>query len=191
MRKQKSLFQRKLHRIAEKVQVTFGSLSIPKQTALVGTIVGIISLFIPWIQDVSSKGTSWNAFNAMSGNIGYILMIILLLQIFLLLSEGHKEKLKLYSDIDLKNHFLIIVVGIGMIFLSIISVSFAVGLSVISKNMQYGNGPILCIVAGILVTFGGILIRKQDKKHTSEIILQKLSENRERKKEQENMELPF
>lgn len=78
MRKRNNRLQRNIAQIAEKIQVKYESLSIAKQTVLVGSFVGIISLFMPWIVYTGNETNSWNAFSSMSGNIGFFLFVILL-----------------------------------------------------------------------------------------------------------------
>ena len=83
------------------------NLNFSKQLTILWSIMWFISLFLPWIKDVENL-ISWNAFNSISWNIWFLLIIILLIPIFVTLSTNYKEKIKLYSDLSLKNHFMII-----------------------------------------------------------------------------------
>ncbi|MDD2871686.1 MAG: hypothetical protein PHS49_06900 [Candidatus Gracilibacteria bacterium] len=166
------------------------NLSLSRQVVLVGCAFGYLSLFIPWIVD-KSIGKTWNAFHSLSGNIGYLLMFILFLPIFVIFSTNYKEKLKLYSDLTLKNHFIIITSGFFVISFSIISLSFVNGLNTFVENTSYGNGVILSLTSGLIILIGGLIIRKEYYNNSSEIILNKLNQNREEAKEKDNMKLPF
>lgn len=178
--------------IWKKIKRKYASLSKSQQTIIVWSIVGIISLFFPWIVDNTQNGNiKYNSFNAISWNIWYILIILLIIQIFLTLSNNYKEKMKLYSDIDLKNHFIVIITWVIHILLGIIAINFAVWLSIISQYMTFGEWPIISIVWWIVVIVWWIYLRIEHKNNSSEIILEKLSQNREKNKQKENMELPF
>ncbi|MDD2907777.1 MAG: hypothetical protein PHH98_03995 [Candidatus Gracilibacteria bacterium] len=188
---------RKIKNIKNKILSNFKNLKfkylnlpIKNQIVVFSSILGIISLFIPWIID-NDNNIKWNAFNTISGNIGYILLIIFLIPLLLIISSSYREKIKLYTDINFNNHYIIINSGIISICISIISLSFAIGLSTLGQNIAYGNGPILSMTSGVLVFISGFLIRKDFKKSSSEIILEQLNQNREKIKEKNNMELPF
>ena len=99
------------------------NLTFSKQIVLLWVIIWYVSLFIPWIKDVN-QWINWNSFYSLSWNIGFLLIIILSLPIFIILSTSYKEKIKLYSDLSLKNHFIIITSWIFIISFSIITLSF-------------------------------------------------------------------
>lgn len=176
----------------KKIKLKYLSLSIAKQIVLIGAILWILSLFFPWIIDKWTEINSWNSFNSITWNIGFIMIFIFLFQFFLVLSNSYKEKLKLYSNIDLKNYFLIIISGIIAIILSIVLVSFVSGLELFSQSIKYGKWPIFCIISWILIIIWWIFMRKDFNKNNSEIILEEMAKNREKNKQtKENMELPF
>ncbi|MFK7780157.1 MAG: hypothetical protein QM490_03330 [Candidatus Gracilibacteria bacterium] len=166
------------------------NLSFSKQLILLGSLIGFISLFMPWIKD-TNEGKTWNAFYSLTGNIGFLLIIILIIPVFVTLSTSYKEKIKLYSDLSLKNHFMIITSGFFVISFSIITLSFVNGLHTFFENTFYGNGVILCMTSGFIILIGGLMIRKEYYSSNSEIILNKLNQNREKLKEKDNMKLPF
>ncbi|MDD3793449.1 MAG: hypothetical protein PHI37_01435 [Candidatus Gracilibacteria bacterium] len=176
--------------IIKKGKFKYLNLSLNNQITIFSSFIGILSLFLPWIIDKQNNIT-WNAFNSISGNIGYILVIIFIIPIFITLSSSYKEKIKLYTDFNFKNHYVILNSGLIAISFSIISLSFAIGLSTLGQEIIYGNGPILSMTAGILVFICGLFLRKEFKKTSSEIILEQLNQNREKIKEKNNMELPF
>ncbi len=191
MRTKKTSINKKIFFILDKIKIKYLSLTIAKQVTLIWTLLWIISLFLPWIVINDKDVSIWNSFNSISWNIWYILILVFLSLFFLILSNSYKEKLKLYSGLDLKNHFLIIFSGFLSIILSIIALSFAVWLDLVWQYITYWNGPIFCIVSGILIFVWWFFIRLEHKKNNSEIILEEMSKNREKKNNKENMELPF
>lgn len=166
------------------------NLPIKNQILIFSSILWIISLFLPWIID-KDNNMSWNSFNTISWNIGYILIFIFIIPLLLTLSWWYKEKIKLYTDFNFKNHYVIINSWIISISFSIISLSFAIWLSTIWQNIVYWNGPILSMTSWVIILIWWFLIRKDFKKTSSEIILEQLNQNREKIKEKNNMELPF
>ncbi len=185
-------YKKLIKKFLNKIKIKYLSLSIAKQIILIWTILWLISLFLPWIIEKETKTISRNSFNSISWNVGFLLVFILLFQFFLVLSSSYKEKLKLYSNIDFKNYFLIIIWWIISIILSLVVVSFASGLDIFSQNIKYWKWPIFCIIWWIFITIWWIFIRRDFHKNNSEIILQEMAKNREKNKQnKENMELPF
>ena len=166
------------------------NLSFSKQIVLLWTIICFISLFLPWIKDIE-KWLSWDSFYSLSWNIGFLLSIILIIPIFTIFSTSYKEKIKLYSDLSLKNHFLIITSGIFILSFSIISLSFINWLQTFFKNIIYWNWIILCMTSWIIILIWWLFIRKEYYKNNSEIILNKLNQNRKEINKKDNMKLPF
>ena len=166
------------------------NLTFSKQLVLLWAIIWYISLFMPWIIDID-KWMSWNSFYSLTWNIWFLLIIILSLPIFVSLSTSYKEKLKLYSDLSLKNHFIIITSWIFIISFSIITLSFVNWLHTFFENTIYWNGVILCMTSWIIILLWWFMIRKEYYSDSSEIILSKLNQNREKIKEEDNMKLPF
>jgi hypothetical protein len=69
---------------------------------------------LPWVKD-NENMISWNSFHPISGNIGYIMSIMYLVLLSLIIFTNTKEKLKLYIDLNFKNHFIIIFSGIASV----------------------------------------------------------------------------
>lgn len=166
------------------------NLNFSKQLILLWCIIWFISLFIPWIKDLT-LGKNWNAFYSLTWNIGFLLIIIYAILIFITLSTSYKEKIKLYSDLSLKNHFMIITSWFFIISFSIITLSFVNGLHTFFENTIYWNGVILCMTSWFIILIWWLIVRKEYYSDTSEIILNKLNLNREKAKEKDNMKLPF
>lgn len=176
--------------IIKKLKFKYLSLSINSQITAFSSILWILSLFLPWIIDKENNIT-WNAFNTISWNIGYILIIIFIIPLFITLSNSYKEKIKLYTDFNFKNHYVILNSWLIAISFSIISLSFAIWLSTLWQEIIYWNWPILSMTSWILIFICWLFLRKEFKKTSSEIILEQLNQNREKIKEKNNMELPF
>jgi hypothetical protein len=166
------------------------NLTISRQIVLLWSIIWFISLFLPWIKDID-KAITWNSFYSLTWNIGFLLIIILLLPIFVILSTSYKEKIKLYSGLSFKNHFIIITSGFFIISFSIITLSFVNGLHTFFENIFYWNWVILCMTSWFIILIWWLIIRKEYYSDSSEIILNKLNHNREMVKQEDNMKLPF
>ena len=166
------------------------NLTLSKQIVLLWSLIWFISLFLPWIKDIN-KEITWNSFYSLTWNIGFLLIIILLLPIFIILSTSYKEKIKLYSWLSLQNHFIIITSWFFIISFSIITLSFVNGLHTFFENIFYWNWVILCMTSWFIILIWWLIIRKEYYDESSEIILNKLNENREIIKQEGNMKLPF
>ncbi len=166
------------------------NLTLEKQIVLIWSIIWIFSIFLPWIVD-NEKSLTWNSLNPISWNIWYILIIIYILPLLMILSNSYKEKIKLYSDLNFRTHFIIINSWLISLAFSIILISFATWLTTISEWMTYWKWATLSMTAWLIILIWWLLIRKEFKKTNSEIILEKLSYERELAKEKNNMKLPF
>ena len=114
-----------------------------------------------------------------------------MLSIFVTISNNYKEKIKLYSDLSIKNHFIIITSWLFILSFSIISLSFISWLNTFSWDMRYWNWIILCMTSSIIILIWWFLTRKEYYSNSSEIILDKLNNDRKKIKEKNNMKLPF
>jgi len=189
-KKIKNNFLNELKIISKNFKFKGLNLSFSKQLVLLWTILWFISLFMPWINNWNNS-ESWNAFNSLTWNIWYLLIFVFILPIFVILSTNYKEKIKLYSDLSIKNHFTIIASAIFIISFSIITLSFINGFNTFVDNTYYWNGIILSMTSWIIILIWWLLIRKEYYTNSSEIILDKLNQDREKAKEKDNMKLPF
>ena len=189
-RNTKNKIKNELSKLINNLNFKSWNLTLSKQMVLVWCIFWYLSLFLPWILD-KSKSISWNSFNSLTWNIWFLLMIILFLPIFVIFSTEYKEKLKLYSDITLKNHFIIITSWFFVISFSFISLSFVNGLNTFFESTTYWKWVILSLTSWFIILIWWLVIRKEYYNNSSEIILNKLNQNREEAKEKDNMKLPF
>jgi hypothetical protein len=177
-------------RIIKNLWFKLSNLTILNQIIISLCIGWIISLFMPWIID-KENSISWNAFNSISWNIGYVMMVIYLVLLFLMISSTNKEKIKLYADFNFKNHLIIIGSGFVEMCFWIIMVSFVNWLSAVWQNIVHWNWLILFMAIWVWICVLWIFIRNDYKKVNSEIILEQLNQNREKIKEKDNMSLPI
>jgi len=184
----KNKFKRKLNSHFENLKFKSINFSFSKQIIILWSIIWFISLFLPWIID---NNKTWNSFNSLTWNIWFIIVIILVLSIFVTISNNYKEKIKLYSDLSIKNHFIIITSWLFILSFSIISLSFISWLNTFSWDMRYWNWIILCMTSSIIILIWWFLTRKEYYSNSSEIILDKLNNDRKKIKEKNNMKLPF
>ncbi len=166
------------------------NLTLAKQIIILWIFIWFVSLYLPWINNVE-KWISWNSFYSLTWNIWYLLIMVLLLPILIIFSTNYKEKIKLYSDLSLKNHFLVITSAFIIISFSIISLSFINWLNTFFENIFYWKWVILCMTSWFIIMFWWFLLRKEYYSDSSEIILNKLNQNRENLKKEDNMKLPF
>ena len=192
MRNRKNDFKKTVKNVFSNFKFEILNLNLSRSLTVIWAIIWIVSLFMDWITDsVNWEKTSWNSFNAITWNSGYIIIILLILIIALTFWSNYKEKMKLYSEIDVKNYTFILFTWILMIVISIICTSFSVWLEIFSKEVKYWNGLILCTVSAILIIIWWYITRKEFYKNSSEIILEKLSQERRKEKKKSNLSLPF
>ena len=110
------------------------NLTFSKKLIFLWIFIWFISLFLPWIID-TEKMITWNSFYSLTWNIWFLLIIILLLPIFIIFSTNYKDKIKLYSDLSVKNHFIVITSWFIVISFSIISLSFINWLHTFFENI--------------------------------------------------------
>lgn len=176
--------------IFKNLRFKLNNLTIPNQIVIFLCIVWIASLFMSWVKDTENS-ISRNAFYSISWNIGYLMVIIYAILLFLMISSAYKEKIKLYTDLNFKNHFIVISSGLASVCFGIIMISFVNWLSRVGQNIEHWSWLILSMAVWILICIVWVQIKKDYQKNSSEVILQQLSENREKTKEKENMTLPI
>lgn len=176
-------------KIFKNLKFKWVNLSFSKQLILIWAILWIVSLFMNWIKNNADK-IYYNSFDSLSWNIWFLIVPIMILVIFIILSTTYKEKIKLYWDFSFKNHFIVIFSWIFIISFCIIWLSFIFWLNTFSEWISYWNWIILAMTSWIIILIWWLFLRKEYYENNSEIILNKLNQNRENKKEN-NMELPF
>ena len=104
---------------------------------------------------------------------------------------NYKEKMKLYSDIDVKNYLVILFTWFFMFLASIMWVSFSVWLETFWQDTTSGTWLILCIASAVIIIGWWYWARKDFYKNSSEIILEQLNQERHKEKWKDNITLPF
>ena len=166
------------------------NLTLSKQIIIIWIIVTFVSLFLPWVID-TNKNILWNSFASISWNIWYILLLILIFSLFIIFSTNYKDKLKLYSNISVKNHFFIITSAFIIISFNIIAISFINWLNTFFESLIYWKWVVLSMTWWFIILIWWFLLRKEYYLDSSEIILNKLNQNREQIKKEDNMKLPI
>ena len=174
----------------KKIKFKYLNLSLSDQAIILLSFFWIFSLFMPWIIDKNNI-LEWNSFNSITWNIWYLMIILYIILIFIILSNSYKEKIKLYTDISFKNHFIIICSWIASISFGLISISFINWLATIWQNIIHWKWLIFSMVIWIFLIIFWVINRSNYKKTNSEIILEQLNQNREKVKEKDNMTLPI
>lgn len=169
------------------------NLNLSRWITVIWASVWIFSLFLPWISIVDqNKSILNNSFNATSWNIWYIIILMLFSIIFLIFWWNYKEKMKLYSEIDIKNYLVILFSGIFIILSWIVCINFSIWLETFGwKEVKHWSWVILAITSAIFLMVWWYLVRKDFYKNSSEIILEKLNRERNKEKAKENISLPF
>lgn len=182
--------KRKMGKFLGETKFKYLNLSVPNQVVIFLSIFWIVSLFLPWVID-NGNSITWNAFNSISWNVGYIMLIMYIFLFFIIFSSSYKEKVKLYTDINFKNHFVIISSGLASICFWILITSFINWLSTLWESFTHGKWLILSMATWILILVFWFFVRDNYKKSSSEIILEQLNQSRGKTKEKDNMKLPF
>ena len=183
-------FQRFISEFLKNIKFDILNLNMSRWTTVIWAITWIISLFLPWIVD-TKRNISWNAFYPIAGNAGFMIIIWLLIIIFLTFWANYKEKMKLYSDIDVKNYLVILFTWFFMFLASIMWVSFSVRLETFWQDTTSGTWLILCIASAVIIIGWWYWARKDFYKNSSEIILEQLNQERHKEKWKDNITLPF
>lgn len=167
------------------------NLSFAGKIVLFGSIVMLASLFFPWVVDTGESSLQWNAFTTLVWNLGFPLLFLFFVIIFLLFSQTKKERLKLHTNISFQNYAILLNIGLFVVLSGIISLSFINGLKTFEDTLIYGNGIILSICSGIILCYGSILLRKEYKNSNIETFISDTWELKERIIPKNNMKLPF
>ncbi|NDK08895.1 hypothetical protein EOM39_06690 [Candidatus Gracilibacteria bacterium] len=186
--------KRQLIQTIDLVKLKGLNLSISKKIVLAGVIVGFFSLFMNWIDSTSTTSTNvGSSFSDLAGRTGITLLILQLLIIFVIFSKKNKEKLKLSIDSHIKDFSLIIIAGVFTIVVSINALNFISGLQTFSSDTIYGAGVISEICSGIMITAGGILLRREFYKNLNKVYVNESEDETvlENSSDDNNMSLPF
>ncbi|MCH8518640.1 hypothetical protein LAT59_02680 [Candidatus Gracilibacteria bacterium] len=185
--------------ISSKIAYRYLELDAGSKVSIFGLGICITSLFLPWVQSLDnvtllpSGNLSENAFSIFTGYIGYAIILLLLFVLFTLLSEKRKERLKYFSLLDIPESILVLYTSsiLGIICLQYFFI--VGGFQIISQNIIYGTGLILCTTGSFLLLFGYILLKKSRKKQNTASYGYEGSDSafEKRPNDSKNMKLPF
>lgn len=165
------------------------NLNFSSKIIIIWSLISLVSLFLPWIK--KSTDLAWNSFNSIWWNIGYLMVLILVFLIFIITSINFREKIKLASNINFRNHIVIIYLWLLIIIIWIIYISFINGLSTIFENVEVWNWIILYILSGIVIIVWWLLKRKEYKNREYESFINETQDKENVKIDESNMKLPF
>nr|MDD3720050.1 hypothetical protein [Candidatus Gracilibacteria bacterium] len=190
-------FKRQLLQIIDLIKLKGLNLSTSRKIILAGILVGFISLFLNWSDSTSvTSNNIENSFSDLVGRTGITLIIIQALILFLTFSKKNKDKIKISTDLHIKDFTLVIIAGIFTIIVSINALNFINGLQRFSSDIILGTGIISEICAGIIVTVGGILLRSEFYKNRNQVYINEseeeiIDDGTIEKVDENNMSLPF
>ena len=177
----------------EIIKFKWVNLSLAWKIILFWNIIWIISLFFPWVNSTNIN-IKENAFSNLVWKSGYIILILILINIFTILSVRKKEKLKSVLNIHFKDNLLFLFTWLIIILLSYITLNFINWLQVLSSQIIYGKWIVLGFIWWITIIVWWILYKKEEEKNNKTIFLNdNIEENSDKlnNKSQHNMKLPF
>ena len=143
-------------------QDIIAGLSFEKKLIAIGTILMVISLFLPWYQDLDSFRTG-DTFTGLTGPLyiaGFTFLIIASFSIFLLVTDYFDKKVPLFR---VKASKFFLPAGIFSFYLLILvnSVYFdkSFGINITLKQSQFGM--FIAFVGAALLTIGGYLLSRE------------------------------
>jgi len=184
---------RKLKRFIQKLLTitkfkTF-SFSTPKKIILLSIILGILSLFLPWIIIQQEDKTSillWLNNITIFSNI--VICIIFLILIYLLFSFSSKEKIKILSQLEIKNSHLITTLYFIIILLSINSIFIINWLKIFYSNINFWKWIIILLISWIIWFITSFYINS---KNNEKIIISDTDSKSNIYDNEKNMKLPI
>ncbi len=146
------------------LQFTITHLNIYAQITLLGMILWIGSLFLPWWWE-TQRDMTWNAYSTLSGGVGYIIIILLCIGGCILLSQNKKQKIKFSMNMIYNDHTVLLCIWICFLVLNTVATLFISWLGQYSTGVVYGSGIPLWFSAATIIIIGSIWIQKLYKKH--------------------------
>ena len=167
-------------------------ISNAEKVVIFWAILSLISLFIPWINEIEWSFSA-NAFSNLAWKSWISIFIIIVLLFFIIFSKQKKEKLKMIWNLHFRNYLIWIIGGIFISISSLSSLSYIAWLQTYSSDVIYGQWPIICLVGWIIIAVGGFLLRREENSWIENIFTEEKNENKNttNKKQRDNMKLPF
>lgn len=190
-------FKRQLLQIIDLIKLKWLNLSTSRKIILAWILVWFVSLFLNWIDSTQAISDSVaNSFSDLVWRTWITLIIIQVLILFLIFSKKNKDKIKLSTDLHIKDFTLVIIGWIFTIIVSINALNFINWLQHFSSDIILWTWIISEICSWIIITVWWILLRSEFYKNRNQIYIneseEELIDNESIEKvDENNMSLPF
>ncbi|MBP8016403.1 hypothetical protein KAZ01_00200 [Candidatus Gracilibacteria bacterium] len=154
----------KIHIFFNRISFNFLNLTLSQKITLIGVVISFFSLFINWFVIDYEKVIKNNSFSLNAGYVGFIIVLMLAILIFITLSSNNKEKIKSKVNLIFYDHTIIIFFGIIIFLLTLTIFNSIRGFILFFQNITIGKGIIFELIGSIFITIGGIL-NYREKKH--------------------------
>ncbi len=160
------------------------------------SLVSFFSLFMPWVVATDPE-ISENSFSNLAWKSGVLVLTLLMVVLFFVFSLRKKEKLKLLSNVHIKDYSMYILSWLSILAISFIVLNFTWtrGLLIFSDNIVYGKWIIFNLIWWILILVWWILAKREENNNNSAetIFINEGKEDIEEaiEKKKNNMKLPF
>ncbi|MDQ7009057.1 MAG: hypothetical protein Q9M94_02075 [Candidatus Gracilibacteria bacterium] len=189
--------RKKILNFIQKIQIRFSSLGFSDFTILIGLALILFTILIPWFTLPYNGSITQGIFSKINGIVGYVSILIVLLNLFILFSVQNKDKIKLFFNIKIKDKTIFIFSSILLLILGFNSLLTIKGLELLNSEIKYHSGITFYIIAGILFSIGVFFKLREKEKNTLISINESekkensstLSESKDKK--QNVMKLPF
>ena len=148
----------KIHTLFHRFSFNFLHLSMGRKVIGVGVLISFFSLFTRWFSIPDSLYQN-NAFSLQVGYVGYVIFLLLVMVIFLLLSDRGSEKLKTAiakTHITFSDHSVILFAGATVFLLTFVSFNSMRGLVLLYQQFTIGDGIIFELIGSIFMILGGL-----------------------------------
>lgn len=163
--------------------------SLGEKVIFISSVGILFWMFGKWIDD-----TEWivikNAFSSHLGNIGYVMLLCILMIFFLLFSMKQKEKIKNLMSISVKKRKTVKIIWIIIFLFVIFSGRFIASLQTFYSSIIYGTGYFLSLSSSCLLMIG-VLIAHYSKNTAHTPLCANNSQYKEKEEDKKNMKLPF
>lgn len=190
-------FKRQLLQIIDLIKLKWLNLSTSRKIILAWILVWFISLFLNWSDSTSvTSNNIENSFSDLVWRTWITLIIIQALILFLTFSKKNKDKIKISTDLHIKDFTLVIIAWIFTIIVSINALNFINWLQRFSSDIILWTWIISEICAWIIVTVWWILLRSEFYKNRNQVYINEseeeiIDDGTIEKVDENNMSLPF
>lgn len=166
------------------------NIKLPWKVILFWIVISIIWMFSPWIVFLEDWRYE-NSFSSFAWNVWVTNLIWIIFLIFLVLSINKKEKIKMYSWMQIKDYIVIISIWVFITLLSLHSIIFIKSLLSFSKDIILWKWAILSLTWSILLIVWWIMMKKDYSKENASYINEAEDKSNNNREKNSNMKLPF